>query len=478
VPVVIYRFARDLRLDDHAGLAAAAAHGEVLPVLVLDQALHARVAANPRRAAWYCSAVAALDTALRERGSHLIVRRGPAGSVLRQLARACDAHAVAWSAGFDGTSMRADERLQSALEERGLRALLVHDAPAIPPEETTAARPSAGDGYRSFTAYYDIWRELPVHNYELPLLLKFARTDLQSERLPVVEEFASGATLPAAGPERAQEKLQDFLRGPILQYAFAINQPADDRTAHLGADLSFGTIAARTVVREVRARMDDPFLLAEERGSLKLFARSLALRDFFLQLSWYNPRTATEPLQEKMRDFPFARSHASLDLWRGGRTGFPLVDAGIRQLRQTGWMHPRVRAVAASFLCFDLGVDWRVGLEEWEKHLVEDDPALAIGNWQWVAGVGADLAAYPRIYNPVKQGRRFDPQGLYARTWIEELAHVPPGMLTAGRAPESQLELSLFSERAYPRPVVDHERAARDFLARYQAFVDGSSALR
>ncbi len=126
-----------------------------------------------------------------------------------------------------------------------------------------------------------------------------------------------------------------------------------------------------------------------------------------------------------MRGFAFARSHPALDAWRSGRTGFPLVDAGIRELRATGWMHPRLRAIAASFLCFDLGVDWRVGRDDWDRYLIEDAPALAVGNWQWIAGVGADLAAYPRIYNPLKQARRFDPAAQYVRRWIPELAGLP-----------------------------------------------------
>jgi deoxyribodipyrimidine photo-lyase len=473
MPVAIHRFIRDLRLDDHAALAAAAAHGEVLPVLILDPALHARLRASPRRAAFYCGAAASLDASLRERGSRLLVRRGNAAQILRQLARACGAQTITWSSSFERDGMEADRRVQSQLEEAGLRALVVPDAPAIAPEETTAARPSAGDGYRAFVPYHQIWREIEPSSYEIPLLLTFARSDLESEPLPQPAEFESDVAPMQAGAAHASRRLETFLQGDGLQYAIAMNQPADDRTSHLGADLAFGTISARTIVRETRARMDDPFLLAEERNSLKLFLRSLAMRDFFLQLSWYHPDTAREPLQEKMRDFHFARTHPALDAWREGRTGYPLVDAGIRQLHETGWMHPRVRAIAASFLCFDLGVDWRIGLDEWDRYLIEDDAALAAGNWQWVAGVGADLAAYPRIFNPIKQARRFDPLGVYARTWIEEIAHLP-GTAIAVHSASAQIELPLFSGQPYPQPVVDHDRAAREFLTRYQQFMQAS----
>lgn len=460
----IYRFVRDLRLDDHAGLAAAAAQGEVLPVLVIDRDLETRLAASPRRADFYFAAVAALDRSLRERGSHLVVRRGPAGSTLKQLARATDAAGVAWSANYDAAGVRHDERLQSELEEAGLRALAVHDAAAIPPEETAAARPSGGNGYRAFVPYFEIWKSLNVATYEAPLLLRFASTDLQSEPVPESQS--------RAGSNVAHDVLDRFLDESAMQYAVAMNVPSDERTSHLSPHLSFGTISARTVVRRAVARLDDPFLLSEERASLRLFLRAVAMRDFFLQLSWFHPETEKVALQEKMRDFRFAKTHPALDAWREGTTGFPLVDAGIRQLRETGWMHPHVRAVAASFLCFDLGVDWRVGCDEWERWTIEDDPSLAVGNWQWIAGVGADMAQYPRIYNPDKQRRRFDPTGAYVKRWVRELANVPMSAMERSRSDASQLSFELFTHDAYPQPVFDHDAAARSFLARYRAHLE------
>ncbi len=465
----LFRFTRDLRIDDHAGLAEAAAHGEVIPVLVIDRATETRVGRSPRRAAFFCAAVAALDATLRERGSRLIVRRGAPGPALKSIARACGASGVAWSASYEAETMRADVRLQSELEEAGLRASIVHDAAAISPEEIVQARPENDRGYRAFAPYFDLWRTLPVHAYDLPVLLRFAATELQSEGLPMPNEF--GAQERAAhdgGSVHARERLARFLAERAVQYAVAVNVPADDATSHLSADLTFGTISAREVVRATRRRLDDPFLLTEERASLRLYLRSIALRDFFLQLAHFHPETEDAPLQERMAAFAAARSHAALDAWRGGKTGYPLVDAGIRQLHETGWMHPHIRAVAASFLCFDLGVDWRVGRDEWEHWLIEDDRALSTGNWQWIAGVGADMAQYPRIYNPEKQRRRFDPAGTYVKRWIPELRHAPVGAL---RANDEQLTLPLFASDGYARPVVDHEAAARAYLERYRAYV-------
>jgi deoxyribodipyrimidine photo-lyase len=462
----VFAFTRDLRLGDHAGLAAAARHGDVVPVLVIDSVCAGRLRRSPRRAAFYCAAVRSLDAALRAQGSGLIVRRGNAGQSLRALARAVGAGVVGWSCGYDTKSIRRDRSLQSTLEEAGLRALPVHDASAVPPEDAAAGH-HRGDGYRAFVPYHARWRTL------LPPAdagsAAFAAVEIPSEALPSAEEFGgSAASEVEAGEDAARGVLSAFLAGPAVHYGAARNVPSDE-TSRLSADLSFGTIAAREVVRATCERAADPFLLVEERASLNLYLRALALRDFFLQLGWYNESLAEEPLQPKMRDFAFARTHPQLDAWREGRTGFPLIDAGIRELHATGWMHPRVRSIAASFLCFDLGVDWRVGRDEWDRHLVEDDPALAAGNWQWVAAVGADLAAYPRIYNPAKQARRFDPSAEYIRRWIPELAGIPDIAILdplAGRE-ERQIQLPLFVDRGYPPQILDHEVAARSFLQRY-----------
>ncbi|HEX4014419.1 MAG TPA: deoxyribodipyrimidine photo-lyase [Candidatus Cybelea sp.] len=468
---IIYCFSRDLRLDDHAGLAAAAVRGEVIALLAIDAAIERRLRASPLRASFFCGAVAALAGELRDRGGALIVRRGPRGRILTTLAREAGAAGAAWSASYDAAGAAEDHRLQSELEEAGLAATIAHDAPAIPPEESLSAQGARGQGYRAFAPYLDRWSSLGVASYESPLLLRFAAPAGDEEPLPQPADFGSSVEPPASGPIRARRRFERFLKERAGQYASAGRLPADDGTSDLSAHLSFGTISARSIVRAVRERLNDPFSIAEERLSLKLYLRALARRDFFLQLSWFHPKTAAEALQEKMQGFSFTRDHPALDAWREGRTGQPLVDAGIRQLRQTGWMHPLVRPVAASFLCFDLGVDWRVGRDYWNELLVEDDPALATGNWQWIAGVGADMAQFPRIYNPERQRRRYDPAGLYVRRWLPELRHLPAAAWRGRAADSSQLSLSLFDGDAYPAPVVEHESAARDFLERYRAFV-------
>ena len=444
----------------------------MVPALVFDPATCERIARSPRRAAFYCGAVASLEAALKRHGTHLVVRRGAAISTARALAREVGATTVVWSTSYDAESVARERQLQSAFEEAGLRAIAVHDAPAAPPEETAALRSDEGGvGYRALAPYVVAWEAT-----RLPPLtgrIRFQRANFPSDAPPTPVEFGVPAAAEEPSEVHALAALDAFLAGPALQYRSARNLPADESTSHLSADLSFGTIASRSVVARVEARLRDAFLLAEERLSLETFRRALAERDFFLQLAWFFESRPDEPLQPRMRHFPFAEKHSALDAWREGRTGYPLVDAGMRQLRATGWMHPRARLVVASFLCFDLGIDWRVGRDEWDRHLVEDDPPLANGNWQWVAGVGADLAQFPRIYNPRKQARAFDPRGTYVRRWLPELATVPDADLAdpSSAARRAQIALPLFDDSGYPAPVIDHEEAAREFLRRYVDFV-------
>ncbi|MBV9028025.1 MAG: deoxyribodipyrimidine photo-lyase, partial [Candidatus Eremiobacteraeota bacterium] len=461
----------DLRLDDHAGLTEAAARGPVVPLLIVDHALSVRLRRSGRRAAYFCGAAANLDADLREHGSVLIVRRGAADAEVLRCIEETGAAGAAWSSAYDAAGMDADRSLQSVLEERGYVARIVHDAPAIPPEDIGTVRGEDSRGYRAFAPYFEAWMARRVKSYESPLLLQFAGLQLDSQSLPEAREFDSAHPDDGAGARRARRDLDEFLEFRAMEYAARSRVPSADGTSRLSAHLSFGTLSARSAVRAAAERLANPLAIGEQRRSLRLYLRSLARRDFFAQLSWFNPQTAAEPLQAKMQGFPWSDTHPMLDSWRAGTTGFPLVDAGIRQLHETGWMHPHVRAVAASVLCFDLGVDWRIGQHEWDRWLIEDDDAAATGNWQWIAGVGADMAQFPRIYNPERQRRRFDPDATFVRRWVEELRHVPVEEWRGAVGESQQLALALFADRTYPAPIVDHGRAARDFLRRYREFL-------
>jgi deoxyribodipyrimidine photo-lyase len=466
----VYCFSTDLRLDDHAGIAAAAARGEVLPALVIDEIIERRLRASPRRAAYFCGAVRALAKELQERGSGLIVARGERGVRLAEVIAQSNVSGAAWSAAYDAPGMAADLFAREVLEERGYAVEIVHDAPAVPPDDIDGAR-GGSTGYRAFAPFFERWWTRPVASYEQPLLLRFASLRTDEPSLPKPSDFGSAESPAECGSALAREHFDRFLTQRAGGYAIGSSVPSESCSSHLGADLSFGTISARTVVRRVRQAHADPFALAEQRLSYRLFLRELARRDFFLQLAWHHPETHDNALQEKMRGFRTGVDDAALGKWLSGRTGFPLVDAGVRQLHATGWMHPRVRAVVASFLCFDLDGDWRTGRAAWDALLIEDAPALATGNWQWIAGVGADMAQFPRIYNPDRQRRRCDPAGEYVRRWIPELRHVPAQAWYGAARETDQLALPLFDGNAYPAPMLEHAQAARQFLRRYREFV-------
>ena len=459
-------FTRDLRLDDQSVVALAARAGEIVPVVVIDPATSANFAS--------------LAAARRI----LLQRSGGAGvgdcTAWRPADRAARTHR------HDAAGARASGRRRSGRMERlvrrarsEIRPRLAGDArglgdPGDAGPRCTRGRPGR-DRRRTLPAIAPSFRtssagRRPTSCPSTRLEARFERLEVGSEALPVPAEFGSRLEFDAAvEPDAVRRRFERFLESEVLHYGITRNVPADDGTSRLGAELSFGLVAARTIVSAVRARRNDPLLLTEERMSLGIYLRALAQRDFFLQLAYSYETLDEAPLQEKMRAFTFAKTHPALDAWRSGRTGYPLVDAGMRELRATGWMHPRVRSIAASFLCFDLGVDWRVGRDEWDRWLIEDEPALAAGNWQWVAGIGADLAAYPRIYNPRRGARRFDPAGRYIRRWIPELASRGDAALfepeSEGR--RSQLSLALYGEHSYPDAVVDHVREARAVLARY-----------
>ncbi len=402
-----------------------------------------------------------------------MVRRGPLVATVLALARDAGATDVTLTARYDAASVAVDCDLRAELERAGLRVAIVHDAPAAAPTDDAVRRFDAdGRGYRAFAPYATAWA--------------MARKDVVTERVTFAAHALRGDGLPeappsempdgageSADPVRALAAFERYLAGPILDYSSAATIPAGAPTGRVSAGLSFGVLSARTLLARIDVRARDRFLLTEEKVALAAFARALVRRDFFLQLAWYFEDEPDVPLQEHMRAFVFARDHRALEAWRRGETGYPLVDAGIRQARTTGWMHPRVRAVAASFCCFDLGVDWRIGRDTWDAWLVEDDGALATGNWQWIAGVGADLAQVPRIYNPRKQLRALDPRGIYTRRYVSELAHASDAELlgNATSQVQPQLALALYGEGRYVEPVVDHDRAARAYLARYAEHV-------
>ncbi len=379
---------------------------------------------------------------------------GPPSSALVEAARRLGATTVHSSRSYARSERAVEEAVAQALRSAGVawhghKGDVVHE-----PEAVAERKQSAGEGYRVFPPFAAAWQtlEVAVPSGDSP---PTGRDD-QPGAFPAYDE--SFAVQPGEAPALAA--LEKFTTARAADYATSGAYPARDGTSNLAPYLRFGCISPRTVYHAIARRSAFSWTLAQERSSMAMFLRQLALRDFFTQLAFYVPEVHDEALQEKMRSFAWSSDAAALQAWLEGRTGYPLVDAAMRQLREQGLVHQRAAIVAASFCCFDLGLDWRLGRSAWMREHLAADEALCDGNWQWLAGVGSDQAAYPRIYNPEKQARQFDAQAVYVRRWIPELRKLPTA---AALAPwrmdkQHQIELNFFTPQQYPQPIVEHEQ--------------------
>lgn len=461
--VSIHWFRRDLRLRDNPSLAAASGSSErVYGAYALDD--FERL--NERQRAFAVGCVKQLRAALDKHDASLTVLESGAAESLTSMAKRLGATAVHVARAYSGRELALQKAVGDALGASGI-ALHVHRGHAVHEPETIAQRKAGGPaGYRVFPPYYDVWKSIGV-DYATPESVCTAR-DPAPGLLP---EPPAPLSLPQAGEEAAINQLARFVSARLADYAVNGEYPARNATSGLGVYLRFGCVSTRTVYRAVAERMSRSWTLAQERMSMEAYFRRLALADFFTHLASFDPALHEEALQEKMRTFDWSTDADRLASWTEGRTGYPFVDAAMRQLRKEGHVHQRAGIAAASFCCFDLGLDWRLGRDAWMRASIEADEALCDGNWQWIAGVGSDQAAYPRIYNPEKQARHFDAQAMYVRRYCPELTRLPTRAALAPWQIEQtqQVELGFYSPDDYPRPIVDHEEAAREFLARYEA---------
>lgn len=445
----IVLFTRDLRTHDHPALEAAAAVAErVVPLFVLDDAIVGRPFACPNRLAFLLESLRDLDGALRTLGGGLTVRRGDTVREVVAVARSVGARRVFASADVSAYARRRQRRLSDACGDVGLE-LALH--PGVTVVGAGDLAPASGDHFRVFTPYWSRWRAAPLRALAArPRRLALPRV-LDPGRLPSLRELTAGVPSPAratGGEAAARARLDAWLRRRLARYAEHHDDVAADGTSRLSPHLHFGCLSPVEVARRVA-----------DRPGGEAFLRQLCWRDFHHQVTAAFPGIAREDYRP--RGDAWDDDATRLAAWKDGRTGYPLVDAGMRQLREEGWMHNRARLVTASFLVKDLRVDWRLGAAHFFDLLVDGDIANNAGNWQWVAGTGNDTRPN-RILNPVRQSQRFDPRGDYIRRWVPELAG-----LRDGRVHEPwRLDSAARHRLAYPGPLVDHAAAAADFLAR------------
>ncbi|MFE6866316.1 cryptochrome/photolyase family protein [Kitasatospora sp. NPDC057692] len=419
---------QDLRVHDNPVLhAARAAADEVVPLFVLDPDVDATGFAAPNRAAFLADCLADLDASLRPLGGRLVLRRGPAATATARLAAELDAASVHVAAGVSAFAHRREQALRTELGDR----LHVHDGSltAVVPGAVT---PAGKDHYAVFTPYHRAWSQAPRRTVHRPPKALRTPDGIASEPVPAVRP--ESPALPPGG-ERAGRRLW---RGYDLdRYAELHDDLAADGTSRLSPYLHFGCLSAAELAAEAHRRGGD---------GAEAFVRQLAWRDFHHQVLAARPRAAREAYRDR-GDHWLPEDDEECAAWRAGRTGFPLVDAGMRQLAHEGWMHNRARLVTASFLAKTLYRDWRIGARHFLRFLVDGDLANNQLNWQWVAGTGTDTRPN-RVLNPLAQADRLDPDGAYVRRWVPELAHVP------GRAVHRPW---LLDERpaGYPDPLVD-----------------------
>ncbi|HTN25357.1 MAG TPA: deoxyribodipyrimidine photo-lyase [Solirubrobacteraceae bacterium] len=457
---------RDLRLADHPALTRALADFErVVPVFVLDDALlRGRFASGPRTA-FMLGCLRALDGDLRARGSGLVVRRGRPEEELVALAAEAGASAVLWTSDVAPYARARDGRVTVALRAAGVEAVPQGGAYVV---DVSRPRTKAGRPFTVFTPFHRHWLALErraVHR--APATLPALPGGLRKGRLPALDALGLDGALPAPacepGEAAARAALARWLDGPVDRYGERHDALGDDATSRLSPYLRWGCISAA----ECEAR-------AARRGGAgaEAWVRQLAWREFYAHVLLLHPANAHREHQERYRELEWEDDDEALAAWRDGRTGYPLVDAGMRELARTGWMHNRARLVVGSFLTKDLHLDWRHGERHFEALLLDGEPAQNNGNWQWVTSVGVDPAPYfRRIFNPVRQQQKFDPDGDYVRRWVPELRGVPAGRLAEPwtMTGDEQAAAGCVIGRDYPAPIVDHADERRRAIERYRA---------
>lgn len=466
-PAIVW-FRRDLRLTDHPALhAATASHASLLPLFIHAPDEDGDWAAGAAGRWWLHHSLASLQAALRRHHVDLHIGRGESLSILRETIRRTGATAVYWNRLYEPASIARDSYIKKALRADGIEVHSFNAALWWEPWEVATRQEQP---YRVFTPF---WRQArtslrPETPLDVPAPLRAIRLEgsLTLEQLELLPRIAWDSGLREAwtpGEAGAQAMLELFADDALNGYAEGRDLPARHGTSRLSPHLHFGEISPRQIYASLHtlAQRRD----ARRRPDLEPFLRELGWREFAHHLLYHFPQTPKANFNPAFDRFTWARrSPAQLLRWQQGRTGIPLVDAGMRELWHTGWMHNRVRMVVASFLTKNLRQHWHHGARWFWDTLVDADLANNTLGWQWVAGCGADAAPYFRVFNPVSQARKFDPEGLYLRRWLPELADVPHEALF-----EPWKEPGLLKRTGYPAPMVDLGTSREAALGAYRA---------
>lgn len=473
-PSIVW-FRRDLRLEDHPALTAAVDRGgPVIPVFLWEPEEHGGWPPGAASRWWLHQSLNILDNKLRSLGSRLIYRSGSSGKVLSSLIRETGATAVFWNRLDEPALAQRDHEVEKRLTAQGIQVGSFNGSLLFDPNQI---RTRQGHPYRVFTPYWKSCQKQDEPREPLPAPQKWVNPETwptsenrDSWELEPKIDWAGGIRKAwTPGVEGAESRLARFLEQALAEYAKQRDAPARRGTSELSPHLHFGEISPRQVWHAVRDIAGDDLRTTEGKSG-RTYLAELGWREFSHHVLYHFPHTTDEPLNEKFRDFPWKEDAEALKAWQRGQTGFPIVDAGMRQLWETGWMHNRVRMVVASFLTKDLRISWLAGAKWFWETLVDADLANNTMGWQWAGGSGADAAPYFRIFNPMTQGKKFDAKGDYVRRFVPELGNLPDRWIHEPwkASPTVLAEADVKLGRDYPRPIVDHAEARKAALDAFE----------
>lgn len=450
MPSVIHWFRRDLRIADNTSLYHASRQGHpVVPVYILSSWKKEHAWTGPNRQHFLCGCLESVSQNLGTIAGKLIIREGDAISVLKKLAKKTNATAIHFNRDPDPFGMAVEERLASLCEELGIECHGHDDIALHTPDEifTGSDKP-----YKVFTPYFNNWitRDKPS---PLPKPKPLDTPDgIASMDVPTVAHWGletPSADLPEPGERAARKRMKRAVSEIIRNYSNLRDLPAKEATSRLSQDLRYGLISIRTLYAKVEE--EHKSARGSSCSSIEIYVKELAWREFYFAVLNHFPHVLDHEFKEDWTGLPWDESGENFEKWRTGNTGFPIVDAGMRQLLKTGFIHNRVRMITAMFLTKDLHHDWKLGESHFMQHLTDGEIASNNGGWQWSAGTGADAAPYFRIQNPWTQTARYDPRGEYIKSWIPELKDVDPKKFQS--PPEDGNPLA----DGYPLPCVDHK---------------------
>lgn len=476
-PPCIIWFRKDLRLDDNSALVAAIQSGApVIPVFIWAPEEHGAWAPGAASKWWLHYALESLGRRLEALGSKLILRQGQSLGVLNDIIEETGACRVVWNRRYEEPLRSLDASIKRSLKDRGVEVESFNSSLLNEPHTVSTG---AGKAYKVYTPY---WKKVKDRTVEPPATIQMiqdgfyqdAVNSLSLDSLELLPRLSWGDKLAAfwePSEEAAQKRLTKFLEDRVETYHEDRDLPTCEGTSALSPYLHWGQIGPRQVMTTLKSTCD-----LRAKGP-RIFAKEIYWREFAYNVLYHFPHTPDEPLQEKYSDFPWESDSDLLKRWQTGKTGYPIVDAGMRQLYETGWMHNRVRMIVSSLLVKHLLQDWKEGAKWFWDTLVDADLASNTLGWQWSGGCGADAAPYFRIFNPITQGQKFDPEGAYVRRWVPEIAKLPNKYIhEPWEAPDGILQhAGVRLGEDYPEPVIEHKAGRERALAALASLKDESS---